>query len=307
MPVQWYKDHRFSEEAKRTIGRVNSIVAEYRQKGFSLTLRQVYYQCVARGWIPNNDREYKKLGSIISDARLAGLIDWSAITDRTRFLRSVPHWAEPAAIVAGAAQQFRIDKWEAQPYRVEVMVEKDALVDVIGHACTPWDVPYTSCRGYMSQSEMWESSQRILGYLNNGQKFVLIHLGDHDPSGIDMSRDIQERLELFIDGEIHLRRIALNMDQIATYGPPPNPAKMTDSRFVAYINKFGESSWELDALKPEILSSMISDTISDYVEEEIWDNSVQEEAGYRKELSVISDHYEDVVKYLREKELLPQL
>jgi hypothetical protein len=82
------------------------------------------------------------------------------------------------------------------------MIEKDALVGVIEDVCRQWDVPYFSCRGYASQSEMWGAGQRLLERIRSGRKVQVIHLGDHDPSGLDMSRDIRERLATFIS--LHL-------------------------------------------------------------------------------------------------------
>jgi hypothetical protein len=94
-----YQDIAFSKKSVLKIEQANKIIAEYQAQGFDLTLRQLYYQFVARGIIPNNDKEYKKLGDVISNARLAGLIDWESITDRTRFLRDHPHWESPSNIL----------------------------------------------------------------------------------------------------------------------------------------------------------------------------------------------------------------
>jgi hypothetical protein len=84
MPIIKYKDFNFRSASLSVIELANSIIAEYQAQGYDLTLRQLYYQFVARGIIPNSDAEYKKLGSVINDGRLAGLIDWDSITDRTR-------------------------------------------------------------------------------------------------------------------------------------------------------------------------------------------------------------------------------
>jgi len=157
--------------------------------------------------------------------------------------------------VDACARQFRIDKWATQPRRIEVWIEKDALVGVIEGVCTELDVPYFSCRGYTSQSEMWVGAQRLAAHWRKAkQNPLILHFGDHDPSGIDMTRDIQARLQEFSFGTaghpLELRRLALNMDQVELYGPPPNPAKLTDSRCEAYMEEHGNESWELDALEP---------------------------------------------------------
>src|SRR5512139_1588276 len=162
MPKVCYVPKSFSSNSMSIIEKANEIIAEYARLGFDLTLRQLYYQFVSRALIPNKDTEYKRLGSIINDARLAGLIDWDAITDRTRNLRSLSHWDDPGDIIYSAARSYHINRWEDQEYRVEVWIEKDALVGVIEGVCTDLDIPYFSCRGYTSQSEMWAAAQRLL-------------------------------------------------------------------------------------------------------------------------------------------------
>jgi hypothetical protein len=85
-----------------------------------------------------------------------------------------------------------LDTRRNQEYYIEVWIEKDALLGILETICKKLDVPYFSCRGYVSQSSMWEAAQR---FRENDREGILLHLGDHDPSGIDMSRDIQERLK----------------------------------------------------------------------------------------------------------------
>lgn len=298
MPLICYVPKRFHPATLKTIEQANSIIAEYWKKGFDLTLRQLYYQFVSRDLIRNTQEEYKKLGNIINDARLAGLIDWNAITDRTRNLASLPHWDSPESIIQACAQQFRIDKWAEQEYYVECFVEKEALAGVVEHACNPLDVPFFSCRGYTSQSEMWVAGQRLEGKIDEGKTPIIIHLGDHDPSGIDMTRDIIDRLSLFMGG-VEVKRIALNIDQVYKYRPPPNPAKMTDTRFASYAERFGESCWELDALDPSLLSQLITDTILEYRDEDIWDKSVTVENEHKENISKVASNWKKVVQSLK--------
>lgn len=262
MPNICYTPRTFSGDSKAVIEKANEIAEEYKDQGFTLTLRQVFYQFVARGLAPNTEKSYKRIGSLISDGRLAGLIDWELITDRTRFLRKRASWENPGEILEGAAEQFHVDLWKGQKGRPEVHVEKDALVDIVRQAVDPWDVPYFSCRGYVSQSEMWVTSQRILERARKGQGTIILYLGDHDPSGLDMTEDIRKRLTLFCRHEVFtVRRLALNMDQVKKYNPPPNPAKITDSRAQAYIAEHGDESWELDALDPPVLVQLIQSAI----------------------------------------------
>lgn len=322
MPKIRYKQSRMREEALGVVVQANAILAEYEAQGFDLTLRQLYYQFVARGLIPNRQREYKRLGTIVNEARLAGWIDWDSIVDRTRNLRSLGHWDDPGQIVRGAAWQYARDLWATQPVRIEVWIEKDALVGVIDGVCTENDVPYFSCRGYTSQSEMWAASQRLVQHLSNGQDVRILHLGDHDPSGIDMTRDIDDRLQLFITshavwGDIEgvtvengpdawqwtaahfsVERLALNMDQVAKHAPPPNPAKITDSRAAGYIAEHGYESWELDALPPDVLAALIEAEIASYREFDAWEVERELEERQRRTLAVAAERWEEVATFL---------
>lgn len=284
-PKICYQTRKFKASTLVTIEQANEIIEKYTAEGYELTLRQLYYQFVSRNLIPNHDKEYDKLGSIINDARLAGLVDWDAIVDRTRNLRSLSHWESPAEIAQGCVDSYRIDKWADQPHRLEVWIEKDALVGVIERACNLLDVPFFSCRGYTSQSEMWAAAQRLQAYRDAGQEPIIIHLGDHDPSGIDMTRDIDDRLALFMDGQMEVKRVALNMDQVKTYSPPPNPAKLTDSRCRDYISKFGNKSWELDALEPKVIDALVQRTIKHYRDGTRWNLSKDREEEGRSRLA----------------------
>lgn len=272
-----YVEHKFSRKTETLLHLANQIVAAYAAQGFDLTLRQLYYQMVARDLIPNRQNEYKRLGQIISDARRAGVVDWDAIIDRTRNLRENSHWGTPADILLSAEQSFQVDKWAGQSYRPEVWVEKDALVGVVERACRPLDVAFFACRGYSSDSEMWRAAQRGIAYGERGQRLYIIHLGDHDPSGIDMSRDIQDRFNLFW-AEPVVKRIALNLDQIEQYNPPPNPAKETDSRWQSYVDEYGVTdSWELDALEPQVLVDLITTEVLAIRDDALWDAQVERE------------------------------
>lgn len=263
-----FVDQRFRSDSLTIIETANAICAEYQAQGFNLTLRQVYYQFVARDLLPNSQKSYKRLGSIINDARLAGLMDWSYIQDRTRSVRGTfAGFVNPGQFIDQVVEEYNEALWEGQTYRPEVWVEKDALVDVIGQACAETRTPYFSCRGYVSQSEMYDAAKRVQRRRRQGLVPVVIHLGDHDPSGIDMSRDIRDRLELMSWGPVEVRRIALNMDQIEAYEPPPNPAKLTDSRGSAYVEEFGDESWELDALEPRVLTRLIQDELATLIDE----------------------------------------
>jgi len=297
MPKITYISKRFRTGTLATIATANDIIEEYAAQGYDLTLRQLYYQMVARGYIENSERSYKNFGNTIDDGRLAGLIDWSRIVDRTRNLRQNSHWRNPAEIMRSAAHSFQIDKWKSQPYRVETWVEKDALIGVISTVCSRLDVPYFACRGYTSQSEMWAAAQRLMHYREMGQTPVILHLGDHDPSGIDMTRDIIDRLGLF-SGGVEVERLALNWDQIEEHNPPPNPAKLTDSRAEVYVAQYGLESWELDALDPATIASLVEDAVARFRDNDLWAEALKEEQTGLRQLKQASQRWPEVAAYL---------
>lgn len=302
MPKIQYKEINFRGKSLELIELINQVVDEYSSQGYELTLRQTYYQLVARGYIPNNERSYKNIGNLINDGRLAGLIDWHSITDRTRNLRRNSHWTTPSSVIESAMYSYMLDKWEGQPNYVEVWVEKDALVDIVGQACGGIDTPFFSCRGYTSQSEMWSAAQRFIRQNRIRDNCFIIHLGDHDPSGIDMTRDIQERLWMF-GADVEVKRVALTMEQVQTYNPPPNPAKITDSRCGKYMEEFGDESWELDALEPQMMTRLIRDEVTALRDDDIYQAVCDREAKEKEELRMISRRYGEAVTYLKESEV----
>ena len=288
---QQFIEKAFHKASLERIDQVNTIIAAYEEQGYALTLRQLYYQLVARDMIPNKPSEYAKLSALVTDARRAGLIDWNAIEDRTRYLRGWQAYANPAEAIRDAAKGYCIDLWEGQDCYIEVWVEKDALIDIVGQACSKYRVPYFSCRGFMSDSEVYKAGRRMREIYDSGKDIVFLHLGDHDPSGVDMSRDILRRVELFGDmsNKIDFQRIALNLDQIEEFNPPPNPAKETDTRAKAYIAKFGSTSWELDALEPSILTRLIQGTVEKYIDMDKFNDRIEVEETEARQIYTLAD------------------
>lgn len=285
-----YIEKRFSDRSLAVIDQANEIIEEYEAEGYELTLRQLYYQFVARDLLPNTDRSYKRLGSIVNDGRMAGLISWHSIEDRTRNLQRLAHWSSPAEIIRDSAREFRLDLWAGQDWRVEVWVEKEALAGVVERTCDSLDVPFFACRGYVSQSEQWNAGRR---FCRRRAKTMILHLGDHDPSGIDMTRDNIERLTVFSEGNVQLERIALNMDQVEEHRPPPNPAKVTDSRAGGYIKRFGRKSWELDALEPKVLDRLIREHVAKYLDIDLYQRQIERMDSMRTDLELIADRYSE--------------
>jgi len=284
---------RFSHNSIKKISIINEILEVYEAEGYRLTLRQLYYQLVSRGHIENSVKSYKNIGMLVSDARLAGQIDWEMIEDRGRIIKSPVCWNNPAEIVNAAAKQFTIDKWKDQENYTEVMVEKDALSGVLWPVCSRLNISFMANKGYSSSSAMYEAGARLLRKIDEGKRISIFYLGDHDPSGIDMTRDVEERLSLFSRDSIGVVRLALNLDQVKALNPPENPAKETDSRAKKYISEFGHSSWELDAIEPKQLDCLITDAVMGLMDRKKWKKAMQKEKEMRSELEEFVENYKE--------------
>lgn len=316
MPYIAYVEKRFHQLTLAMIDLTNRIVTEYAAEGYVLTVRQIYYQFVRRGWFPENRRwvkegkrwvrdpdgsrnaepNYKWLAGILVDGRMAGLIDWEAIEDRTRNLHRLSTWNTPEAMMQSAAEWYLVPKWDDQPIRVEVWIEKEALSGVFQRICDELEVPFFACRGYPSVSSLWEAAEaRFLKYEDAGQEVVVLHFGDHDPSGIDMTRNLEDQFHTF-GSSVGVERVALNMDQVEKWNPPPDPAKKTDARYKKYAREYGPMCWELDALEPSVLAGLVRDHVLPLRDEDLWAPLVEEEAFNRTVLEAIRDDWDGVVE-----------
>lgn len=286
-----YIDKKLGDASMVIIGQALQIIYEYDRQGLDLTLRQLYYQFVARGLLANKQSEYNRLGGIISDGRLCGLLPWDKLVDRTRGLAGHETFETPKAFLKEVIPQYKRDLWQEQAWRPEVWVEKEALTGVVSGICSQLRVDFFACRGYNSQSEQWRAGQRLAQYISKGQRPIIFHLGDHDPSGIDMTRDNSERLEMFAGTPVIVQRLGLNMDQVEELQPPPNPTKLSDSRAQGYIDRFGYESWELDALDPTYIRNLISDAVTRIRDEEVWGRSLVREVNDRDRLKSLAEEF----------------
>lgn len=290
-----YRKYRPQAGARTVIDQANQIIADAEADGWhSMTLRQLYYQFVSKAFIPNAVSEYKRLGRIITDARYGGLVSWTAIEDAGRASYHFPENPTAEQVLNGIERKLTIDPWANQDTYVEVWVEKQALEATIARPAGLLNTPYMACKGYLSASEAWRASLRFQRAIAKGKNPVLLHLGDHDPSGIDMTRDNGDRLAEFLGGRIEVRRIALNMDQVEEYSPPPNPAKEDDSRYPRYKAEYGEESWELDALRQNTIGDIITTNLKSFINQEKWDADMAEQARRREPLSKLKARWSEV-------------
>ena len=267
MPTQKFIEINFRRDSRDMLVRCNAILDEYQAQGLRLSLRQLFYQLVSRAIIPNTLRSYKNLGNLISNGRLAGVLDWDAIEDRLRQPVVPLEFADTDELIENAMSWYRLPRRKGQEIYAELWVEKDALAGVLRPIANAAHVTMMVNRGNSSQSAMYDSMRRFVRAERNDAECVLFYLGDLDPSGDDMVRDIEDRLEM-MRANVEVRKLAINPDQIAQYTPPPNPVKMTDSRARAFIAKYGNECYEVDALPPNVLAQIITDALEDVTDQE---------------------------------------
>jgi len=299
--IEQFRNKRFNSRKTELLEYTQGIMAEYARQGIALTLRQLYYQLVARGVIPNEIRQYKNLSVFATDARYGGYVDWNAIEDRIR-RPSVPgEWENTRQMIDQVMPSYRLPRWRDQDKYVELLTEKDALSSVLQPLASKYHIPYCVNRGYTSASSIYDLRNRLYYQVKvEGKKVVILYLGDHDPSGLDMIRDIKDRLhemlespfaEKWIDFEdnVQIIQVALTMEQIKQYDPPPNPAKLTDTRARWYIEKWGESCWEVDALPPDKMIRIVENAIKEHIDLEKYEAIKELECKQRKQVFDLLD------------------
>ena len=256
-------DVRLQKASKIELGKANEIIDDFDKMGHKLTVRQLFYQMVGKAIIDNNYPAYRRISTLLKNGRMSGLVDWEIIEDRLRKPQIPCCDVGIAEALKFAARTYRLDRMEGQQNYIEVWVEKDALSGILSKITREYHVSLMVNRGFSSTTAMHEAYARFAAQIEKGQDCVILYIGDHDPSGLCMSEDIQTRLKGFGLNNIEVRRIALNMDQVQKYNLPENKLKKddkgepTDPRGIAYKNKFGDKSWEVDALSPLVLEQLV--------------------------------------------------
>lgn len=341
MKEEFTEKLRLNKKNQEQLEVINSIIEEYARDGYTLTLRQLYYQLVSRDIIPNQQKEYAKLSTLLVKGRMAGFVDWDAIEDRIR-VPNIPYSVDDIEdAIQDTINQYRLNRQDGQEVYIELWVEKDALSGVLKRITHHYHINLMVNRGYSSCTAMHDAYERFVEKVAEGKKVVILYLGDHDPSGLDMIRDITDRTKEFLinsktlqgkynydiddeeiprlaeklrdeygdeeefytefDGEtmfdcakafayklfdeqVEVRQIGLTTEQVKLYAPPPNPAKITDPRAKNYIAQFGRTSWEVDALKPEILHSLVREGVEGLIDMKLFKDQIKKEESDKKKL-----------------------
>lgn len=311
---------RLNHANKARLKIINDIIAEYLADGYKLTLRQLYYQLVSRDIIPNKQSEYAKVGNLLKKGRMAGVIDWDAIEDRLR-RPQIPYWVHGVEdALKDTIRQYRLNRLDDQDVYIEVWSEKDALSGILYRVTSKYQVNLVINRGYGSITAIYDAYKRFKTQIAAGKTTHLLYFGDHDASGLDMVRDIKDRmLQFFMSGLLSVLRdrefktndekvewygnylakvftvehVGLTTDQVGEFNPPPNPAKESDPRFKWYQREYGNSSWEVDALEPAVLTDLLSTAIEDQIDLGMYESVLRQETIDKLDLDKIKDDYEN--------------
>ena len=282
-----YKDITIRTKTRQRIEQVNEILEEYSRQGFSMTIRQLYYQMVSRGVIAFDNREYEKLVSLITKGRDAGLIDWNHITDRARAVYGSETYDSPKAALKEAARLYREDLWRDMPARPLIAYEKAGLAQIIERATDDYNVDHFSTRG--------ECSITWLHKLSKGYYTHIFYLGDHDGHGVQISDGLKERLALYSYGDIVFERIGISLEQGEAIHAPKIELKKGTNRTLGfdYVKRFGVSyGYEIDAFSPTQLSEIIRKAIESVIDLDpaTWQKAIQkQEDGKKAILKAVCD------------------
>ena len=261
------------------VQKCDEILTDLSDRGFILTLRQLFYQLLSKGLIKNSHSEYTKLSRLIDESRRAGLIDWEMIEDRTRNLERKSHWDSPAEILEQAVRQYSINTRLTQPIYIEVFCEKQALSGILVPICKKLDVPFMAIRGNASTTVMYETAKRL-----EDKNAVILYLGDCDATGLNIPKNIERRLNEFGVYPL-IKRIALNLEQVQRLNLPPAPLKEKDPNAKKYKEETGLSlTWELDALPPETLQSIIQNEVDALTDKSEFKKMKELESAHKKQL-----------------------
>jgi hypothetical protein len=268
------------EANEKLLTQLKAILTQYNVK---MTIRQAYYRAVSQGIISNSQSSYNRVKRILKDARLNGKVNFRDIEDRTRKVNITDIKEEtPEAYfnryydyLQRLDEYYRLPRWHGQPKRPVVLVEKQALEGIFKTVCDKCKVDLLVCRGYPSITVLWELGNTLRAY--GCDEIDLLYFGDYDGSGLDIDRNVEDRLTNDFNVDFTFERIAITRDQITQYGIPPAPAKETDSRTRGMRERLGEAiQVELDAFDPPQLMKIIEDAIELRFDAAAWNDRVAE-------------------------------
>lgn len=271
--------------------------AEILEEERPMTLRQLYYRVVSVGLLENSQAEYRRLGNGMTRLREAGQIARTWIVDRVRSTIKPSSWCGLADFGAAVCKVYRKDLWAGMPHHLEVFVEKDAIAGTIQPVTREYDVALQVCRGYTSVSFAGEIADL---WAEICKPIYCYYLGDFDPSGFDLERDLKEKLQRYSGRSVCDRyvgqddgadsatfrweRLAVLPGDFEQHDLITLPVKQSDRRAQAFIERHGHACAEVDALPPAELRRRVEGAILAHVDRGQWERLLLVQTEERERL-----------------------
>ncbi len=280
---------RSKRRTKAEIEALRETIYNIVEDGEPMTVRQVFYQLTSQGVIPKTESQYKNtVVRLLARMRRDHDLPFDWIADSTRWMRKPTTYGSMEYMLEQTARTYRRSIWNDQRAYVEIWLEKEALAGVLDDETYRWDVPLMVTRGYPSLSFLYSAAETI-GSIE--KPTFLYYFGDHDPSGLDISRSVQEGIEQLSDGaEFHFERVAVTPQQIEEWGLPGRPTKQTDTRSKNFVG----DSVEVDAIPPAKLRQLVSECITHHIDQGVLDQTLKIERLERDTLQEIAEEWGDV-------------
>jgi hypothetical protein len=256
-----FKPWKPEPESLALLENVHAVLATFRAY-LPVTLRQVFYRLVSTVGYPKDERAYHRLGDLLNRARRAGLLEWDAIRDDGFTRRSPVFWDSPADwadTVLESAKRYRCDRQSGQERRLVLWCEAGGMVPQLERVAAEYSVPVYSSGGFDSVTAKHEVA---VEFSRLGLSTVL-HIGDHDPSGVHMFGSLDEDVRAFLErlgGDVQFVRLAVTREHIQEMGLPTAPAKETDRR------SFSGDTVQAEAIPPDALARIVRQAIVDRID-----------------------------------------
>lgn len=141
---------RVWEADKETLSNhIVEIVEDYRDQGYKLTLRQLYYQLVTKNYIPNHDTAYKKISSLKDDLCYSGKLDWDSIEDRGRVPYIRYHVENMKNAIQDTIDSYCLTRQKAHRLCMELWSEKDAISGILKRVTQKYLVNFVSTKAIL--------------------------------------------------------------------------------------------------------------------------------------------------------------
>ncbi len=267
----------------REIAGIRTAILEVLSEQQPATCRGLFYALVARVAISKSENQYRStVIRLATEMRKTGRLPYPWLADNTRWMRKPASWSSMQDALDATSRFYRRALWLEQDAYVEVWLEKDALAGVVYSVTETWDVPLMITRGYASLSFL-HSAATVIEEV--GKPVFLYYLGDHDPSGVDISRTVEAELRRMApSAELTFTRLAVDPDQIRSMNLPTRPTKGGDTRAA----RFSDESVEVDAIPAPILRQLVEDAITRHVDPDRLGALLAVEQAEQESLAAIS-------------------